>query len=282
MHVALNARPVVSPARVAVMALATLALLEAWFSFAPWSPVRQELGHDYRLYMEAARRWLAGDGFYSAYQLAGPYQVLEREVLYPPFALVLFVPFTFLPPVLWWAIPLGIVAWIVAWHQPGPWALAGILACLTLPPLYSASWTANIVANGNPVMWAAAAVALATRWPAFGPLALLKPTPLLVPFALAGFRSRAWWAGLGLLIGVSLAFLPMWADYARALLNARGAGLLYALTSVPLMLVPVIAAGSGLLGFGRSQVPGERAAALDRHRVRHGEAVGAPRHGDVG
>ncbi len=55
------------------------------------------MGTDYRTYMDATRVWLPGGSFYPAYELAGPYQIELGAVLYPPVALLLFVPFTVLP-----------------------------------------------------------------------------------------------------------------------------------------------------------------------------------------
>ncbi len=66
----------------------------------------ESLGVDYRLHMEAAQRWMDGGSFYQPWQLAAPYPTIGAgEILYPPIALALFVPFTFLPWVLWWAVP---------------------------------------------------------------------------------------------------------------------------------------------------------------------------------
>ena len=70
-------------------------------------------GLDYRIYMDRAADWLEGDGFYLARQLDGPYALLSGDALYPPISLLLFAPFTSLPAVLWWAIPIGIVSGIV-------------------------------------------------------------------------------------------------------------------------------------------------------------------------
>jgi hypothetical protein len=67
-------------------------------------------GRDYAMYMERTRAWLAGDGFYVPHQLAGPYPIAFGDAMYPPVTLVLFVPFTILPVILWWAIPLAITA----------------------------------------------------------------------------------------------------------------------------------------------------------------------------
>lgn len=193
------------------------------------------IGGDYRMYMEAASRWLASGVWYLPTQLAGPYDVALGDVMYPPSSIPLFVPFAFLPAVLWWAIPTAIVAVSVWAHRPSvlAWALIGV--CLAAP------YTWFLYANGNPVIWAAAALALGThrRWAAAG--VLVKPS--LFPFALFGVRSRGWWAALGAGLLLAAVFAPMWPDYVRAILNARGqrATVLYSVGDVPLMSLPLIA-----------------------------------------
>jgi 4-amino-4-deoxy-L-arabinose transferase-like glycosyltransferase len=84
-----------------------------------------------------------------------------------------------------------------------------------------------------------AAVALAAlyRWPAA--LVLVKPS--LAPFALLGARDRRWWAALAVLAALAVPFAAMWADWARAVADARGAGLLYAAQEVPMIAIGVIA-----------------------------------------
>ncbi len=230
------------------IAAALLGVLVAEVILSALTPAtRGAIGFDYGTYMAAARRWLAGGGFYQAYQLAGPYAIWNQEILYPPTALLLFVPFTVLPAVLWWAIPLGILAVVLASHRPAPWGWVGIMALLILPAPFVVAGPRSIglVILGNPGMWAVAATAAATRyrWP--GALVLLKPS--LLPFALIGIRTRGWWFSLGLLALVSVALWPLWAQYAVVLANAGGprAGWLYSLSDVPTMLVPVTAWLSG-------------------------------------
>ena len=59
--------------------------------------------------MDITRNWVDTGEFYLPHQLAGPYQVQTLvDVLYPPIALYLFVPFLVLPAVLWWAIPMSV------------------------------------------------------------------------------------------------------------------------------------------------------------------------------
>lgn len=194
------------------------------------------LGMDYRTYLDATRSWLGGGPFYHPYQVAGPYTVETGAVLYPPVALLLFVPFAFLPAALWFVIPAAIMAAVVWHHRPSIWGWVIILACLAFSPLaQTAYWF------GTPTIWMAAFLALGTvyGWP--GVLLALKPA--IFPFMLAGIRDRRWWiAGVALAL-VSLPMLPMWFDWVRVVLNARGhdAGLFYALGDMPLLAIPLVA-----------------------------------------
>jgi hypothetical protein len=189
--------------------------------------------NDYVLYMGATREWLATGTFYPQAQLDGPYIVRHGAILYPPVALWLFVPFTFLPGFLWWAIPIGVTAWVVWSHRPGP---------LAWPLMALALWGPVQIhfISGNPGLWSMMFVALATRWPVFGPFAFLKAS--LGVFGLWGIRHRAWWAGLAVFCVLSLALLPMWFDWLRVLLNQRGTGgVFYSWQEAPMMLLPIIA-----------------------------------------
>ena len=232
-----------------LIALLLLGVLgwELWTTWELLPQLPNLIGHDFTTYRDAAGSWLHGTGFYPPSQLAGPYEIREREILYPPVALLLFAPFTVLPAVLWWT-PVIVTAWVVWSHRPKPWAWIAILTLLVLPiTSFTYSATLDMIYNGNPVMWSIMVVALATRYPVFGPFAFLKPTPLLIPFGLVGVRSRAWWIGLALFALACLAFAPMWPDYLRVLGNARGGGLVYSPASVFPMLIPVVAwLGSGL------------------------------------
>ncbi|MHB8398421.1 MAG: hypothetical protein ACYDCI_05730 [Candidatus Limnocylindrales bacterium] len=205
----------------------------------PWLSV--SLGHDYRIYIAAAASWASGGPFYHPYQLAGAYPIVNGEVLYPPTILPLLLPFIVLPAVLWWVLPLGLLAWSVAAWRPAPWAWAAMAWLLLLPSnALGYGQSLDLIVNGNPGIWVAAFVVAGLRWGWGGPLVLLKPT--MVPFALAGVRSRSWWIALAALIGLSLLMLPLWRDYAVALLNVRGGrDPWYTVDNVPLLLIPVVA-----------------------------------------
>ena len=190
-------------------------------------------GIDFTLYMDATRRWLGGGSFYHPYQLAGPYEIQHGDVLYQPNSLILFVPFTVLPAILWWVIPLGTTVWAMVKLRPSIIAWPFIAFCLAWPPTL-----ARTVA-GNPVMWAVAAVALGClyRWPAVG--VLIKPS--LFPFALIGIRDRRWWMALALGILTAVPFGAMWFDWIRTVTNSQGGGLAYSFQDIPLLLIPILA-----------------------------------------
>ena len=209
--------------------------------------------HDWIIYRDAAQRWLAGGSYFLPYQLAGPYPVVEVEVLYPPVALILFAPFAYLPSVVWAIVPVTVTAWLIWTSRPSPIGWLVILFLLTFPQWRPMSDAMDVIGNGNPVLWLAMFVALAARYPVFGSFAWFKPTPLLLPFGLVGIRSRAWWAGLALLALACVAFGALWLDYARVLENARGLGPLYGLKNLPLVLLAYFGTGvSRLMAKGAS------------------------------
>jgi hypothetical protein len=196
------------------------------------------IGGDYALYVGAARDWLTGGTFYHARQLAGPYTIIDGDILYPPPALLLFLPFTMLPALMWWILPLGITAAVIAYHRPGPIAWPSLAFCLW--------WSTSTIKilSGNPVIWIQAAVALGTIWPAFALGALMKPS--LVFFASWGIRHRSWWLGLAAMAFVSVWFLPLWRDYIRVLLDSRNpSGIAYSLGEIPLVAMPLLAWAAG-------------------------------------
>lgn len=207
------------------------------------------LGVDYTYHVEAAARWFAGGSFYPAYELAGPFST-DHDILYPPSAILLFGPFIILPAVLWWAVPLGIVAGVSAYLRPDPIVWPFLAICLAWPA------TALTIVVGNPVLWAVAALSLATiyRWPAV--LIVIKPS--ILPFALFGVWRQSWWLALGVIVVLSLPFGSLWGDWLRVLLNARVGGVFHSIQQVPLLLFPLIV----WLGRTRSDLPADLKAAV--------------------
>jgi hypothetical protein len=206
--------------------LLVFAALEAFFvlSAALSRPFGVTLGMDYAIYHERATSWLAGSGFYQPYQLAGPYEVgvvSPPPALYPP----PMASLALLPPILWWGIPLAVIAWNL---RRAPWWAWPILALVLV---YPRTWI--VLVYGNPSMWALAALTTAWR-----PLALIKPT--LAPFALTR-DWRPWVAAICL----AIPFGAMWLDYATAIRNAsNGYGLDYLLGEWPIALALMTASSA--------------------------------------
>lgn len=200
------------------------------------------LARDFDLYMDATRRWLGGGPFYLPEQLAAPYDMPWGQILYPPQALALFVPFAILGPVLgpllFIAIPAIVTVAIVWSYRPTFWAWAAILLILVLHPDAPLIWIA-----GTPTIWVVALVALATRRPWVSAFIWFKPS--VFPFALIGVRDRRWWIVSGAFALSAVLLWPMMSQWLTAILNARGenSGLLYSLSPTALAdpLIPLIA-----------------------------------------
>jgi len=196
------------------------------------------IGVDLHSYQDATRSWLAGDGFYPARQLAGPYAITGAEsatgaaILYPPVSLLLFLPFTVLPEFLWYAIPLAAFGWAIWRLRPAMWSWPIIAAGIALP------MNVDVVIRGNPAIWVAAA--FATGCVITGPAVLVLLKPSLFPFALMGANRWRWWIALGLFAVISLPFGFMWLDWAHVVLNSNGS-VLYSLRDALLLAIPLAA-----------------------------------------
>jgi len=230
-------------ARFAALAVASLTLARLEYSAR-----YLDIGIDYDTLIGAARNFLAGNGFYPASELAGAWTYVDGDpafapaILYPPDSLLLFLPFVFLPKVLWWLLPLGITAWALRRLRPHPVAWLLIVLLLGVPE------SREGIFWGNPVMWMMAfeAAGFVVGWA--GVLVLLKPT--LAPFALAGSSRRSWRLALFTLSAANLALLPMWLQWVSIIRNSNlGPG--FSLYQYPLMAVPVVA----WLGSSRGPLP---------------------------
>jgi hypothetical protein len=191
------------------------------------------LGGDYVFFRAIASRWLETGALYLPHQLTGPYNVeLQVDNLYPPHALLLFVPFTVLPAILWWVIPLVVTGYVLVWLRPSIWAWP-ILALLVIWPktLVSLVW-------GNTDMWVMAAIAGGIRWG--WPALFVTVKPVFALFALVGVRRRSWWFGGVALGALSLLMLPLWFDYVSAIRN-MWLPADYSIRSLPILFIPIVA-----------------------------------------
>lgn len=223
-------------ARIAILTTTGVLLVVAAWEFAfLWSYIGAQaaIGTDHGFYVGVAQRWLDTGELYLPHQLAGPYVVrADVDVLYPPIALLLFVPFVWLPYPLWWIVP-GVVVGAVIWRlRPAPWTWP-LLAFLVAWPRFISR-----LIYGNTDMWLLAAIAagMIVGWTAV--LVVIKPS--LGVFALIGVRRRAWWIAAGILVAVSLLMLDLNREYVTALRNSD-ADITYSLLDVPPMLLPVVA-----------------------------------------
>jgi len=186
---------------------------------------------DYRWHMEASQRLLDTGTPYYPFQFEGHYSFQQAPILYPPIAFALFIPFLWLPPFLWWAIPIGLLVFCMTRHRPPLWGWALTLAC------FCWFWSLGVFLFGNPGMWIAAFVAAGTVWSWPFALVLLKPT--FAPIALLGIRHRSWWVTIGVMAGVSLLFGRVWFDWLTILGNSD-VTLSYNFPTIPLMVAPLI------------------------------------------
>jgi hypothetical protein len=205
----------------------------------PGNPDQWQLAADYAYYRDLGARWLSTGEFYFPRQLAGSYavQLLDArgygDVLYPPTALLLFVPFALLPAVLWWAIPLGFTGYVLYRFRPPAWAWLVMLALLAWPRAIGA------YLFGNTDIWMVAGIAAGLRWG--WPVLIVTMKPTLAPFVLLGIRHRSWWLAAALGAVFVVLSSPLWMDYVMAMRNVRGLDLGYNLGSLPLMLIPLVA-----------------------------------------
>lgn len=224
------------PARIVLLTLTGAILaIAAWELAFLWSYVgaQKAIGTDLAFFVSVGRRWLETGQFYLPHQLAGPYSVqTDVDVMYPPLALLLFVPFAWLPFPLWWVVPIGIVAAAFVRFRPAMWTWP-ILAALVAWPR-----TLTMLLYGNSNMWLVAAVAagLVLAWPAV--FVVLKPS--LGFFALIGINRRSWWIAAAVLALVSIPMLELWRQYVVALGNSD-AKVWYSFEYIPTLLFPVVA-----------------------------------------
>jgi len=213
-----------------LVAIETVAIAVLYIGPSPYL----HLGMDWEFYRDLGARWLANGSYYQLHQLTGPYVFTTMvDNMYPPHALLLFVPFVFLPAVLWWVIPISILAYVMAWVRPARWAWVVMLVLL--------AWPRSIadVLTGNTDIWVVAIIAAAIRWGWPAVFVTIKPT--FAPIVALGI-SRPWQTAIAVipLVVVALAALPLWFDYAKIISNVTiDPG--YSLVSTPLLLIPIVA-----------------------------------------
>lgn len=195
-------------------------------------PFGAYLDYDRFHYVEAARRWLESGTPYLANEVAGPFVYSPGTFLHPPISLYLFTPFIVIPSIVWWVIPVSIVAGAILYWRPAAWTWP-ILALIALWPR-----TAGVLIVGNSDLWIAAFVALGLRWSWPAVLVVIKPSYL--PLALIGARRRTWWTAAAVVLIVALPFGSLWSEWISVILHAS-TNASYSVPSLPLILAPIVA-----------------------------------------
>lgn len=214
----------------------TVALL-GWALIIGWvvgqgTAQRGELGYDARLFVSFGQRFLDTGQWYFPAQFEGRYLAEGIVNLYPPLAVYLFVPFTVLPLVLWWAIPLGILAWHIWTCRPAPWTWPILALIAGLIP------TLGALFYGGSSLWSVAFLTIGLRHPWAAALVGFKPTDAVMWVFYV--RRKAFWIGLGVLILAALPFGSLWAEWWTAIGNIEGGSPLRNVYGLPLLSVPLI------------------------------------------
>lgn len=216
--------------------LAGIFLLVAAYEFVElWRIIgaQQAIGVDFEFYRSMGERWLSDGSFYTDRQLTGRYETTTLvDNLYPPAAVLWFVPLVFMPTITWWLIPAAIVGYVIWRLRPKPWAWALMAAILAAPK------TPTAIIYGNSDMWVTAAVAAGVLWG--WPAILIGMKPSFAPLALIGIRRRGWWIAAVVLAVVNLPLLGLWFQYPTVMLNSTS-GATYSLFALPMVLLPLVA-----------------------------------------
>lgn len=221
-------KPVAVGLTVALLAWAAIVFVFVFEGVAS----RDEVGYDPRLFAQFGARFVATGEAYYPVQFGEPYRAEGTVNVYPPLAMYLFVPFAYLPLVLWWAIPLGVFGWHLWSCRPRLWTWPVMALILGLVP------TASALVYGSSTMWSVALICIGLRHPAAMALLAFKPIDAAVAILVA--RRRAFWIGLALVAVAALPFGGLWIEWWSAITNIEGGTPLRNVTGVPMLLVPLV------------------------------------------
>jgi hypothetical protein len=221
-------RPLALVLTLVILAVGAVTL---WFEVTA-APFAATFAIDYGHYLDATRRWLDTGTPYLPQDVAAPFTPGPLTFLHPPIALLLFLPFLVLPAILWWAIPLGAVAWSVSRWRPAVWTWPLMALMLAYPRTH----VSILVGNTDMWVWGATALGLRYGWPAL--LVVIKPS--LFPFLAAGVRHRSWWLGWIVVALLCLPFGALWLDWISVVRNMPS-DLTYSFRNLPWLILPVLA-----------------------------------------
>ena len=145
--------------------------------------IRGEVGWDAALYAQIGSHFLATGSSYFPHQFE-PYHAAHTVNFYPPTALYLFVPASFAPRILWWVVPLTIIAVSLRRLRPAWWSWP-IMAAACVWPLHAPDVPVALV-YGNTLMWTIAAMFAAATFRSGFAWAVLAQTDAHVHGAAVG------------------------------------------------------------------------------------------------
>jgi hypothetical protein len=160
-----------------ILVVAGLELVETTARAIRQGTLAVDIGYWDPLY---AQRWLDTGVMYLPHQLAGPYHVTGQDFLFPPIAMYVFIPFLFLPIVIWWIVPAVALVACFRRFRPALWTF----------PMYA--------------------------WP----FVLIVIKPSFLPLALLGARRRSWWIAAAIVGVAAIPFGSLWLDYVTAIRNS--------------------------------------------------------------
>jgi hypothetical protein len=225
-------RPVASSLTTVILALVVLELAYGLFGPLNW---RAAIGNDLAFYARISARLFSGGHWYEDRELHGPFDFDYRyDVLYPPAAAWIFLPFNILGIAGLLAIAAATVIWLLREWRPAPWTWPLMALCL----LWPLTLLKGLAGTSSLFVMVGVGLGLRYSWPAA--FVMLKPS--FLPLSLIGSWRRSWWLAV---LAIAVASLPFLADtlrYPEVILNMRNPrGSLYSLDDLPLILLPIIA-----------------------------------------
>lgn len=225
-------RPIAFALTAVTVALAAVELVYGLFGPPNW---RAAVGNDLKFYADISARLFNRGYWFEERELHGPFQMdFMRDVLYPPAAAWVFLPFNVIQLGGLLLIVVGTSFWLLHQWRPAPWTWPILALCLAWP----LTLLKGLAGTSSLLVMTGLGLALRYGWP--GAFILLKPS--FLPLGLLGIWTRGWWIAVAVFLVASLPFISDTLRYPEVLMNMRNPrGFLYSLEDLPMILMPVIA-----------------------------------------
>lgn len=224
--------PVSYSATAVILVLVLIELAYGLFGPPNWNDA---IGNDLAFYVRISLRLFSGGYWYEDRELHGPFEFdYMYDVVYPPAAAWIFLPFNVVGIVGLWLIGTAAVVWLLREWRPAPWTWPVMALCL----LWPLTLLKGLAGTSSLFVMIAVGLGLRFSWPA----AFIVLKPSFLPFSVIGSRKRSWWIAILVIIVASLPFLSDTLRYPQVILDMRNPrGSLYSLDDLPLILLPIVA-----------------------------------------